>query len=74
MKTCVKNLGTTGQDVSGGYAEYMTVKEEFAFLIPHVFSDVQAAPLLCAGAIGYRSLRLTGIKDGQNLGLQHILF
>ena len=64
-----KEFRATGQDANGGYAEYMTVKEEFAFLIPHVFSDVQAAPLLCAGAIGYRSLRLTGIKDGQILGL-----
>ena len=47
----------------------MTVSEDFAFLIPEVFSDLEAAPLLCAGAIGYRSLRLTGIKDGQTLGL-----
>jgi propanol-preferring alcohol dehydrogenase len=59
----------TGQDANGGYAEYMTVKEDFAFPIPDEFSDVHAAPLLCAGAIGYRSLRLTGIKDGQSLGL-----
>ena len=47
----------------------MTVLEDFAYRIPKVFSDSQAAPLLCAGAIGYRSLRLTNIKDGQNLGL-----
>jgi propanol-preferring alcohol dehydrogenase len=47
----------------------MTVLEDFAFEIPKVFSDSEAAPLLCAGAIGYRSLRLTGIQDGQNLGL-----
>jgi len=59
----------TGQDANGGYAEYMTAVEDFAFAIPQEFSDVQAAPLLCAGAIGYRSLRLTGIKDGQSLGL-----
>jgi len=59
----------TGQDADGGYAEYMTVREDFAYKIPDIFSDVQAAPLLCAGAIGYRSLRLAGIKDGQNLGL-----
>ncbi|MBT8359081.1 MAG: zinc-dependent alcohol dehydrogenase family protein [Deltaproteobacteria bacterium] len=64
-----KEFKATGQDANGGYAEYMTVKEDFAFLTPEVFSDVQAAPLLCAGAIGYRSLRLTGIKDGQSLGL-----
>ncbi len=59
----------TGRDVNGGYAQYMTVHENFAFKIPDAFSDSQAAPLLCAGAIGYRSLRLAGIKDGQSLGL-----
>ncbi len=59
----------TGRDANGGYAEYMTVPEDFAFKIPNVFTDSQAAPLLCAGAIGYRSLRLANIKDGQNLGL-----
>ena len=59
----------TGRDANGGYAQYMTVAESFAYAIPAVFSDVQAAPLLCAGAIGYRSLRLTNLKDGQRLGL-----
>jgi propanol-preferring alcohol dehydrogenase len=59
----------TGRDVNGGYAQHMTVPEGFAFLIPPNISDVQAAPLLCAGAIGYRSLRLTNIRDGQHLGL-----
>lgn len=59
----------TGRDANGGYAQYMAVAENFAYLIPELFSDVQAAPLLCAGAIGYRSLRLTGLKDGQRLGL-----
>jgi propanol-preferring alcohol dehydrogenase len=59
----------TGRDVNGGYAEYMTVYKDFAYIIPAVFSDAQAAPLLCAGAVGYRSLTLTGLKDGQNLGL-----
>jgi len=59
----------TGRDADGGYAEYMTVPESFAYHIPDVFSDSEAAPLLCAGAIGYRSLRLTNLKDGQNLGL-----
>lgn len=59
----------TGRDAHGGYAEYMTVFEDFAYPIPEVFSDVEAAPLLCAGAIGYRSLRLTNLQDGQNLGL-----
>jgi propanol-preferring alcohol dehydrogenase len=59
----------TGRDANGGYAEYMTVPESFAYAIPEQFSDAQAAPLLCAGAIGYRSLRLTGLQDGQLLGL-----
>jgi len=59
----------TGRDVNGGYAEYMTVPQGFACRIPDIFSDSEAAPLLCAGAIGYRSLRLTGLRDGQNLGL-----
>ena len=59
----------TGRDADGGYAEYLTVPEGYAYPIPAVFSDVEAAPLLCAGAVGYRSLRLTGIKDGQSLGL-----
>lgn len=59
----------TGRDVQGGYAEFMKVPETFAYKIPSVLSDTEAAPLLCAGAIGYRSLRLTGLEDGQNLGL-----
>ena len=59
----------TGRDVHGGYAQYMAVGEDFAYLIPEVFSDAQAAPLLCAGAIGYRSLRLTGLENGRALGL-----
>lgn len=64
-----RDFKATGRDVNGGYAEYMTVPEGFAYKIPAVFSDVEAAPLLCAGAIGYRSLRLTGLTDGQSLGL-----
>jgi len=59
----------TGRDGDGGYAQYMKVLEDFAYPIPDFFTDSEAAPLLCAGAIGYRSLRLTGLKDGQNLGL-----
>ena len=59
----------TGRDANGGYAEYMVVPQDYAYLIPDVFSDSEAAPLLCAGAIGYRSLRLTGLQNGQNLGL-----
>ena len=59
----------TGRDADGGYAEYTTVPEAYAYRIPDVFTDSEAAPLLCAGAIGYRSLRLANLKDGDNLGL-----
>ena len=59
----------TGRDVDGGYAEYMKVHEDYAATIPDSFSDIEAAPLLCAGAIGYRSLRLTQLKAGGTLGL-----
>lgn len=59
----------TGRDVNGGYAEYMTVPEKYAYPIPNVFSDAEAAPLLCAGAIGYRSLVLCEASDGDNIGL-----
>lgn len=65
---CPDFLGT-GCDVNGGYAEYTVVPEDFAYPIPEKFSDSAAAPLLCAGAIGYRALRLTGLRDGQILGL-----
>jgi propanol-preferring alcohol dehydrogenase len=63
-----KDFKATGRDANGGYAEYMTISEDFAYPIPSVFSDMDAAPLLCAGAVGYRSLRLTDLKNGQNLG------
>ena len=63
------NFRATGRDVNGGYAELMTVPESFAFSIPEVFTDAEAAPLLCAGSIGYRSLRLTNLQPGQPLGL-----
>jgi propanol-preferring alcohol dehydrogenase len=59
----------TGRDVDGGYAELMRVPETFAVPIPPGLSDLAAAPLLCAGAIGWRSLRLTGLGDGGRLGL-----
>src|SRR5512145_310581 len=59
----------TGRDLPGGYAQYVCVSERFAFPIPEIFTDAQAAPLLCAGAIGWRSLRLTNLQDGEPLGL-----
>lgn len=59
----------TGKDANGGYAEYMVITEDYAYKIPERFSDAQAAPLLCAGVIGYRTLRLAEITDGQRIGL-----
>lgn len=59
----------TGRDANGGYAEYMTVHERYAYSIPDVFSDAEAAPLLCAGGVGFRALALAGITDGEPLGL-----
>jgi len=58
----------TGRDINGGYAEYMAAKAAFAVKIPDFYSAVQAAPLLCAGAVGYRSLKLANISDGDYLG------
>lgn len=59
----------TGYQVDGGYAEYAVAPAPFAYPIPAVFADEEAAPLLCAGIIGYRALRLSGIRPGQRLGL-----
>jgi propanol-preferring alcohol dehydrogenase len=62
-------FSATGGDANGGYAQFMTVDEAFAYPIPERFADAQAAPLLCAGAIGYRSLQLSRLRSGQCLGL-----
>jgi propanol-preferring alcohol dehydrogenase len=59
----------TGKDAPGGYAEYTVVPEDFAYPVPQELTDVNAAPLLCAGVIGYRALRLSGMEDGRVLGL-----
>ncbi len=59
----------TGRDENGGYAEFVTVPEDYAYPIPGVFSDAEAAPLLCAGGVGYRALKLAGISDSETLGL-----
>lgn len=59
----------TGRDVNGGYAQYLVAPEAFLYQIPAALEDLRAAPLLCAGAIGYRSVQLSMIKDGQALGL-----
>lgn len=59
----------TGRDAHGGYAEYMCAPEAFVYRIPDSIQDAHAAPLLCAGAIGYRSMKLCELEDGQVLGL-----
>lgn len=63
------NFQATGLDSPGGYAQFTKVHEDFAYPIPDFFSDAHAAPLLCAGVIGYRALRLSNIKPGGTLGL-----
>jgi propanol-preferring alcohol dehydrogenase len=75
-KSCVAGLENlcpdfrgTGYNAHGGYAEYTVVPEDFAYPIPDRFTDAQAAPLLCAGAIGYRDMALSGIEPGHRLGL-----
>lgn len=59
----------TGWTVDGGYAEYLVAPEAFVYPLPGDFGDLQAAPLLCAGIIGFRALRLSGIEHGGRLGL-----
>lgn len=58
-----------GYHADGGYAEYMAVPERFAYAVPDSFPDAGAAPLMCAGIVGYRALRLCGIEPGGVLGL-----
>lgn len=69
LENLCPDFKATGRDLPGGYAQYVIVDQDFAFPIPSVYSDLQAAPLLCAGAIGWRSLRLAGLRDGESLGL-----
>jgi propanol-preferring alcohol dehydrogenase len=59
----------TGWDLDGGYADYVTVNESYAYPIPDVFSDIEAAPLLCAGIIGFRALRCANLPPGGRLGI-----
>jgi propanol-preferring alcohol dehydrogenase len=63
------NARFTGQHVDGGYADFTIVDEKFAYRIPDVFSDAQAAPLLCGGVIGYRALRLSDLQPGERIGM-----
>ena len=59
----------TGYTLDGGYAEYTTARSDFVFPLPASLDDLQAAPLLCAGIIGYRSLRVAGVENGERVGL-----
>ncbi len=69
LENLCANFRATGRDANGGYAEYMKVRADFAHPIPESLSDAEAAPLLCAGAVGYRALKLCNLKYGQCLGL-----
>lgn len=69
LENLCPDFQATGRDRHGGYADYMVIGEQFAHAIPRTFADEEAAPLLCAGAIGYRSLKLSGLENGQVLGL-----
>ena len=69
LENLCPNARFTGYDVDGGYAEYAVAPADFCYPISAAFSDENAAPLLCAGIIGYRSYRLTAVRPGENLGL-----
>jgi alcohol dehydrogenase, propanol-preferring len=69
LENLCPNARFTGYDADGGYAEYAVAPADFCYPIPAVFSDENAAPLLCAGIIGYRSYHLTAVRPGENLGL-----
>ncbi len=69
MENLCPSTRFTGYHENGGYAEYLILPERFAYDIPEVFGDNEAAPLLCAGIIGYRALRLSEVQQGERLGL-----
>lgn len=69
LENLCKDFKGTGKDVHGGYAEFFKISEDFAFPLPKEMIPEKIAPLLCAGAIGYRALKLVSVKDGDILGL-----
>jgi propanol-preferring alcohol dehydrogenase len=69
LENLCPDFRATGRDAPGGYATAVTVPEAFAHALPPSLGDLEVAPLLCAGAIGYRSVRLSGLRNGQALGL-----
>ncbi len=66
-RICAYNAKFTGYQIDGGYAEYTVADARYCFRIPATYSDVEAAPLLCAGLIGYRALKMTG--DAERVGI-----
>ena len=69
LENLCPNAHWTGYTANGGYAEYIAIPADFVVSIPDAFDDVQAAPLLCAGVVGYRSLRLADLQPGEKLGI-----
>lgn len=69
MENLCDSPAFTGYTVSGGYAEFAVARADFVFPLPPELSDLQAAPLLCAGIIGFRSLRVAGVEPGERVGL-----
>ncbi len=69
MENLCDTIVFTGYHVDGGYAEYAVAREDFVFPLPEALSDLDAAPLLCAGIIGFRSLRVAGVEKGERVGL-----
>src|SRR5574337_93023 len=69
LENLCDNARFTGYHADGGYAEAMVVREAFAYRLPEKFSDLEAAPLLCAGIVGYRALCLSNVQRGERLGL-----
>ena len=69
LENLCENARFTGLHVNGGFAQFVVVPEAFSYPVPEGFPDIQAAPLLCAGIIGYRALRLCEIKPGERLGM-----
>lgn len=69
LENLCQEFESTGADANGGYAEHIAVRAEFAHAVPDTFGDAEAAPLLCAGAVGWRALRLANLADGEKLAL-----
>jgi propanol-preferring alcohol dehydrogenase len=69
LENMCESIRFTGYDVDGGYAEYFAISQDFAYKLPDGYDDYQVAPLLCAGIIGFRALRLSEVKKGEILGL-----